>query len=111
MARMPGLVFPTFLNHYVGRVAQIVVLKLPDRYRWLIDLGKTLLGPENAKRALILNDAERRRYSKAYWSCDPAMADWIEAALNCPGVLGSFPALSLGRCLSDATTIDVLERC
>jgi len=110
--RLGATAVPMFASHYPERFGQIVLFAMPSFFRAIYSASMKILDPVMQRKVVILHTPEaRKRYAEHYWSCNPVMAEWLQAVANCKSVPGSYPDVALSRRLSDASTRDILERC
>jgi hypothetical protein len=103
---------PLFASHYPERFAQIVLFGMPSLATGMCHVVMKLVDQVTRRRVLILrSEAARRRYMDAYWREDPAMLEWLQAALKCRGAPGCYPGMELSRALQDPSSVEMLERC
>lgn len=110
------LAFPMFASHYPERFGQIVCLGLPYAFYPLYGAASKIFDKATMQKVVTLKgDKEWNRYADAYWSNDPAMKAWLNAAVKCKGSPGCFPDMALTRALQrlpeTELAIRTLERC
>lgn len=110
------LAFPMFAGHYPERFGQIVCLGLPYAFYPLYGAASKIFDKATMQKVVTLKgDKEWNRYADAYWSNDPAMKAWLNAAVKCKGSPGCFPDMALARALQrlpeTELAIRTLERC
>ncbi|CAE7680122.1 oleD [Symbiodinium sp. CCMP2592] len=90
--KIGALAFPMFASHYPERFGQIVCLSLPYAFYPIYAAGSKIFDKETmAKVKILKGDKDWKRYGDAYWSHDPGMRRWLDAAVKCKGVPGGFP--------------------
>ncbi|CAE7353205.1 Dagla [Symbiodinium natans] len=91
--KIGALAFPMFASHYPERFGQIVCLSLPYAFYPIYAAGNKIFDKETmAKVKILKGDKDWKRYGDAYWSHDPGMRRWLDAAVKCKGVPGGFPS-------------------
>lgn len=110
------LAFPMFASHYPERFGQIVCLGLPYAFYPLYAAAGKIFDTATMQKVVTLKgDKEWNRYADAYWSNDPAMKAWLNAAVKCKGSPGCFPDMALTRALQRVPetelAIRTLDRC
>lgn len=114
--KVAALALPMFASHYPERFGQIVCLSFPYAFYPLYAAGSRIFDKDTmAKVKILKSDKEWKRYGDAYWSHDPGMRAWLDEAVKCKGVPGSFPAAhfteQLRRTPETEGAIRILERC
>lgn len=114
--KIGALAFPMFASHYPERFGQIVCLSLPYAFYPIYAAGSKIFDKETmAKVKILKGDKDWKRYGDAYWSHDPGMRRWLDAAVKCKGVPGGFPdaqfTQDLQRTEATESSIRILERC
>eukprot|EP00435_Cladocopium_sp_Y103_P032808 s562_g8.t1 len=114
--KVAALALPMFASHYPERFGQIVCLSFPYAFYPLYAAGSRIFDKDTmAKVKILKSDKEWKRYGDAYWSHDPGMRSWLDEAVKCKGVPGSFPAPNfteqLRRTPATENAIRILERC
>lgn len=114
--KVAALALPMFASHYPERFGQIVCLSFPYAFYPLYAAGSRIFDKDTmAKVKILKSDKEWKRYGDAYWSHDPGIRSWLDEAVKCKGVPGSFPGPDfteqLRRTPATENAIRILERC
>jgi hypothetical protein len=85
---------------------------MPALANSMVRVGMKLVDPVMRRRVVVLkSEAAQKRYMDAYWSHDPAMLEWVQAALRTKGTPGSYPEAKLSQALKDDSAVETLGRC
>ncbi|CAJ1437383.1 unnamed protein product [Effrenium voratum] len=108
-----ALAFPMFANHYPERFGQIVLLSFPYAFYPLYLAGQRILDKVTlAKVKILKDDQDLDRYGNAYWSHDPALHQWLNAAIKGKCTPGHFPDPKDLRCTPETeSAIRQIQRC
>jgi hypothetical protein len=104
------LAIPLFANHYPERFSQVVLMSMPNIFRFFLNSAMKYVDPIMQRKVLILNNVDdQKRYANAYWRSNPPMANWFEAVKDCRCQPGCYPDANLA--LEDEHTQKFLQRC